>query len=325
MSHTEARPLIEKLEGEDQDDRASLRAAWKRIQYGRRHRKVTDLHVREFVFHVFARDRDGRGVQMSYAEIAQELECSIKTARSAVERAWMEYGLIDITEQRFVAGGQAANRYSVNWWAVREINTSGICAKPAAPSGTPPVPTGQGPALSGHPPVPTGHPYKESPRTIPRTKPEIHSPPPVDPERSSGESPDPWEVVVSVLLDLGMVRAQEAVTAAKSRELTASQVDELIVHWERLQARQSHVTVAWLYRWLMGLSQPPAAKDGQEKPSHERNRSLTSETTRWNLIEARIVKAGRNAGASEERIRQRVSEAKERFDSIGKVAVFQTV
>jgi hypothetical protein len=91
--------------------------------------------------------------------------------------------------------------------------------------------------------------------------------PPLQSDRNdlSGKQPqaeDPWKVVVSdlflgVRLGEKMAKAEEAVTAARRRELTVDQVDELIQRWERLRARQPSVTVGWLYRWLMGMSRPP--------------------------------------------------------------------
>jgi hypothetical protein len=105
---------------------------------------------------------------------------------------------------------------------------------------------------------------------------------------------DPWAVVVSGLLKLGMAKALEAVTAAKSRELTVDQVNELTQRWERLRARQPHVTVGWLYRWLMGLSLPPdePGADVARKPST----SIMADSTRRNMDEIKLRKSLQAAG-----------------------------
>ncbi len=126
-----------------------------------------------------------------------------------------------------------------------------------------------------------------------------HSPLQSDRTSPSGQKPqaeDPWKVVVSELIGFGLVKAEEAITAARSRELTRDQVDELIRRWERLRARQHGVTVGWLYRWLMGLSLPPdepvLGNPGQNvarKPST----SITSDVTRRTMAEINAAKAAR--------------------------------
>jgi hypothetical protein len=123
-----------------------------------------------------------------------------------------------------------------------------------------------------------------------------------DPTRLSGEQPrteDPWKVVVSELisgvrLGVKMAKAQEAVTAARSRELTRDQVDELIRRWERLRARQQGVTVGWLYRWLMGLSLPP--DEPGEQMARKPSSSLMAESTRPVLDDIKRRKELQKAG-----------------------------
>jgi hypothetical protein len=313
----EPTPLLEEIEGREQDDRAALRAAWKRIQYDRGRRLPTDLHVREFIFYVFATDRSGRGVQLSFADVAKELECKERTARHVVERAAVEYGLVEAKEQRYVTGGQSANRYSIDWPVVRSINAGRMETRRKVAVGadaeTRPGDNGCQPPVNGCQGGDNGcQPYKEQPRTIPRIK-KTHSLANAQ-ERSSAPAeptagPDPWKVVVSAFVGFGMsdTGARKAVTSAQSRELTPEDAGRLIEHWERLRAHRSDVTVGWLYRWMTGASNPPPARIGGAERA--RAVSLTSEATRREMIRSRIVLAGRRAGASESEIEARVCEA----------------
>lgn len=125
------RPLIHQAEGADQEDRASLLAAFKRVMHSHRRREISDLHVRELLTYVLAADRDGRGVQLSYDDVANLLCCERSTARSVVNRAEREYGLLQVIEERYVRGGQAPNRYAIDWRAVRSINRDSACAPPS--------------------------------------------------------------------------------------------------------------------------------------------------------------------------------------------------
>lgn len=307
-----SQPLIEEIEGREADNRASLFAAWKRANDNVARRKVTNLHVREFLLYVFATDRDGRGVKMNYDEIAMRLECSRSTARSVVDRGANEYGLLAVREDRYVDGGQTANRYSIDWQMVRSINaglvdpvhqtTSHQSQRPGVVSQQPPAVSRQAPVVSQQGAAVTAHPYKETPELIPELNPE-HSPL-TEADRGGGnipgESPGSWEVVVSALIDLGMGGASRAVNAAKRRSLTPEDVSDLVQRWERLRARQPHVTVAWLYRWLTGQSPPPAEDEIQR--AGQPRRSLTSETTRKEVIRARVIKEGRRRKASPEQI-----------------------
>jgi len=321
IKRTETLPLIEEIEGREQDDRTALRSAWLRIQYARSRRCPTDLHVRELIFHVFARDKSGLGVQLSHEEVAKELEVKERTARHIIERAAIEYGLLEVKEQRYVTGGQSANRYSIDWPVVRSINAGLMepnrvqkrtqkTAPQEADDKVRPGDTGcQGPDTGCQGPDTGCHPYKDIPRILPRISPTTHSTKNVDAEQT--RPVDEWEVVVSDLVGLGMVKAADAITAARGRELSKSDVDELIQRWERLRARQRDVTVAWLYRWLMGLSAPPDERDTQPT----RRSSLTSDTTRAELIRSRVVREQRLYGASEEVISRKVRETLERVST----------
>lgn len=304
---TDTRPLIEHIEGREQDDRASLRAAWKRIQYDRGNRSVTDLHVREFCFYVFAKDGDGRGVQIKLEDIAKELECSYSTARKIVRRASMEFGLVAVTEERYATGSQSANRYSIDWPVVRSINAGLIepVTRAAVPRRHPPVPTEQPHALSGQGAVPTEQHIKESPRTIPRHLPTHSQQPPATDRAADGG--DPWGVVVSAFEELEMIDARGAVGLAQQRGLTPADVQSLIAEYVQLTAADSGVTIGYLHRWISGKSRPPSAN--RPAAARPRNVSLTSDTTRREMIRARIVRDGRRAGDSEDAIAARVRAA----------------
>jgi hypothetical protein len=353
------RPLIEEIEGRDQDDRAALRAAWRRLQASRGRAGSTDLHVRELLFHVFARDRSGAnfgagqslGVQLSYSDLAAELETTPKTARSVVSRAVDEFGLLIVREQRYVSGGQSANRYAIDWAAVRAVNNgtanathanpanvtaaadlsdSVTPAEPAslAPSVTPapvlvcqpssvtpaPESTLGPPALTSHPPALSGHPpalTSHPYNELPRIRPRITPPPPTQPATEPT-----WEVVVSVLTSLGMSGdgAASAIAAAQRRDLTPADGLGLVDLFRRVRASGSPATPGWLYRWFTGQSVPPLDPAAASAPPARVATTTTSATTQRENLRARIVKAGRLAGVPEAAIDRRVQEALAAFD-----------
>ncbi len=338
------RPLIAEIEGRDQDDRASLRAAWRRIQAARAEAGErigsTDLHVRELLFHVFARHRGefggaSLGVQLTYTEIAAELETTPATARSIVARAVDEFGLLLVHEQRYVTGGQSANRYAIDWAAVRSTAaatqaTPATAPTPATPAGSsthaelhpgpapssatparpttarPPATTSHPPALSSHPPALSSHPYKDSPRITPQNQTQ-HSPPP-----AAG-----WPVVASVLITLGMssAGASSAITAAQRRDLTPADALDLVEAFRRLLAREPKATPGWLHRWFTGQSSPPPPTPDPATAAAPRRTTTTSPTTQREQLRARIVKAGRAALAPEAVIERRLQEALAAFDA----------
>ena len=171
--HDARRPLVDIAEGRDQDDRGDLYLAFKRCAQWRKTTQ-TNLHVRELLLYVMATDRDRRGVQKSYTEIADRLElCSERAARHVIARA-KEFGLLVITEARYERGGQSANRYSINWPFVRAIrdgleNGNPWPKQPAIePENTllPPHEPGDTQCQAGDTQC---HPYKEHSRTVSRT------------------------------------------------------------------------------------------------------------------------------------------------------------
>ncbi len=292
----ESQPLIELAEGAEADDRASLFAAWKRLNDNPARGRVTNLHVRELLFYVFATNTHGRGVKLTYDEIAVRLECKRPLARSIVDRACNEYGLLAVQEERYVDGGQTANRYLINWPMVRTVNRGDFERRNQQPPNRGPG------ALTAHPHALTAHPYKETPVLLPVSS--QYSPPPL-----SGEKSRTWEEVVSALVGFRMSRggATEAVDAAKGRSLTPDDAWELVERWQRLRARQPRdVTIGWLYRWLVGKSYPPPepweTTHGDDNPAPPPRRVTTSDSVQVELIRGEVIKRGRKARATNEQM-----------------------
>ena len=135
------------------------------------------------------------------------------------------------------------------------------------------------------------------PKNLSKNKPPRSPSVPTLDRRIAGASsvPAEWQVVVSVLKAFGMSACQAGVTAAIARELTPADAMDLVERWERLRARQPHVTVAWLYRWLTGDSSPPV-DDAREQVSKPHRTSTTSETTTIENCRNRAIKAFRREG-----------------------------
>jgi hypothetical protein len=322
-------PLVAIAEGADQDDRSDLYLAFRRCSQWQK-TTPTNLHLRELLFWVCAVDRDRRGVQVSYDQIADKLElASGRAARGVVQRA-EEWGLLEVIEARYQRGGQSANRYRINWPLVRAIR-DGIDdgnpwqrkqaqqTKPAEIPTKTPAPV-QPTAPPKHEPAPHGpgdaqrhggdaqrhggdaqrHPFKECSRTTTRTK-DIHSLTTNTPDTPASD----WPVVVSEILDLGVSMASEAVDAARARGLSLSDVRGLVGEYRTRSSRGDPVSPGWLYRWLLGKSTP----EQPAKPAGVRGGGLTPEQVQAEAIRSRIVKAGRRAGADESEIARRCHAA----------------
>jgi hypothetical protein len=339
MKRPQPRPLIETAEGRDQDDRASLWSAWRRLQ-STRVAGSTDLHVRELLFVVHALDRTGDGAELTHTDLADRLETTPATVRRVIRRAVDEFGLLRVRSQRYVTGGTRANRYSIDWTAVRSTNLPSVtpadattqdvtpasdrCVTPASDPPTvndrltvgPPVLTAHPPALTEHPPVLTAQAIEETTRTL-SSNPSRHSPPPRN-EATATAQPVGWVVVVSALVDLGMSvdGSQSAITAAQRRELTPGDVMSLVDRYRRDLATTSGIHVGWLHRWITGRSRPP--EPPQPKPAPATSSGLLSAAQQRaqarERLRSRIIRAGREANAPEAVIDRRVQEALERFD-----------
>jgi len=339
MKRPQPRPLIETAEGRDQDDRASLWSAWRRLQ-STRVAGSTDLHVRELLFVVHALDRTGDGAELTHTDLAERLETTPATVRRVIRRAVDEFGLLRVRSQRYITGGTRANRYSIDWTAVRSTNLPSVtpadgitqdvtpasdrCVTPASDPPTvndqltvrPPVLTAHPPALTEHPPVLTEQAIEETTRPI-SSDPSRHSPPPRD-EATATAQPVGWVVVVSALVDLGMSvdGSQSAITAAQRRELTPGDVMSLVDRYRRDLATTSGIHVGWLHRWITGRSRPP--EPPQPKPAPATSSGLLSAAQQRaqarERLRSRIIRAGREANAPEAVIDRRAQEALERFD-----------
>ncbi len=102
------------MEGRDQDDRASLLAAWRRVRHWKQW-STNNLHVRELLLLVLALDRSGSGVEFTKDELAERLETTGRAIDSVVKRAEKDFRLLEVVEQRINRGGQRANRYRIDW------------------------------------------------------------------------------------------------------------------------------------------------------------------------------------------------------------------
>ena len=339
MKRPQPRPLIETAEGRDQDDRASLWSAWRRLQ-STRVAGSTDLHVRELLFVVHALDRTGDGAELTHTDLADRLETTPATVRRVIRRAVDEFGLLRVRSQRYITGGTRANRYSIDWTAVRSTNLASVtpadattqdvtpasdrCVTPASDHPTvndrltvrPPVLTAHPPALTEHPPVLTAQAIEEQSRTL-SSDPSRHSPPPRN-EATATAQPVGWVVVVSALVDLGMSvdGSQSAITAAQRRELTPGDVMSLVDRYRRDLATTAGIHVGWLHRWITGRSRPP--EPSQPKPAPATSSGLLSAAQQRaqarERLRSRIIRAGREANAPETVIDRRIQEALERFD-----------
>ncbi len=233
----------------------------------------------------------------SATTIAKVLNCHERTVRRACT------GLVDL--QLLVIKDKRPGkviRYAINWGEVGSFNNR---SNPGHSDGNP----GHSDRDPGHSDQNPGHYVR---RTLITSK-EPHS---SHSERSSDAAapiaaPDPWAVVVSAFLERGMSPdgAFKAVTTAQSRELTPDDAQRLIAVWERLRAHQPHVTIGWLYRWMTGQSRPPEdAREDRSARAPSRSVSLMSDTTRREILRARLWREGRNRGLSEEVIEARFRE-----------------
>lgn len=232
MTHR-SRPLIEMAEGADQDNLHALMAAYLRVVRRRDNFRWYDLHVEQLLRYVFASDRDGRGVQKSYPQLGEILRAPKESVRKIVQVAEREFGLLAKIEDRYAAGGQAANRYSIEWPVVRAINAGLIEAKsPVERDAGPGVPMGQGGVPMGQGGGPMGHPLKECSLLLLDSLKDSSS-------TTSEHSPQvrplgtTWKAVEEELLLLGVVKAAEACKAARDNGSTPDHVRALAQWWQR--------------------------------------------------------------------------------------------
>jgi hypothetical protein len=224
-----SRPLIEIIEGAEQDNRQALNAAFYSIVRRANRRDLYDLHVREFLYYICAVDKSGDGVSLSYADIADKFLLSHSAARRMVQRASRVFGLVAVTEDRYVRGGQSANRYSIDWQAVKAVNQGlhepHFRSRPAAQSEQPP-------AQSEQPPAQSEQPYKEPDRLLPGFSKDSSS---TSPEQAPQvrEISTTWRAVEEELILLGVVKAADACKSARENGATPDHVREISQWWQR--------------------------------------------------------------------------------------------
>lgn len=324
---TEPRSLIEQIEGHEQDDHAALWAAWVRVLElaDRRQRTATTtLHVETLLFWIRAIDADGRGAQKTAKEVADRLRCKPDLARDVIARARDEFGLLLVTTTRYASGSQAANRYRINWEAVRRINRGELTApaESAEPEATPAAVTEPEPPRV----LPYGGGAKPEPPSAkpepPRVKPD-HNKEPIRPSIRTNKRPSPptpserptgWQEVEAVILAFPKERRltcwQRGIRAARRSGVTPGHVLEIIEHYQNTpgyspgalfrRLQNCHPQLPAVEGWVEPL---PAAAPVRKETTADEGRRVAQR------IERDIIRASRAQGADDATIRRRIAEA----------------
>ena len=232
------------------------------------------------------------------ARIDRRRSVSERTVRNWTRDA-VDLGLIrrDVISQQY--GGHQWNRYVVFFDQVLSLASAGNGRKRAETISGPRAET-----ISG-----LGAENISAPDNV-ITR-EITTPPHTDqPSSEPHTDRDPWEVVVSDLIGVGMSEdgARGAVRAATGRQLTHAAVGELTEQYRELKSRDTHVTAGWLHRWISGRSSPPS-RTAEPVVSQQRGDGMTRTEVAAASLRRRILVAGRRAGASIEQIEQRYAAA----------------
>lgn len=120
--------LIEPDHDKSKSTCANLMAAFARVLAQHSGPQVTDLHVRKLLRYVFAKDRDGTGIQRSLKQLAYLLDVPAATCRRVIDRAAKHFGLLIVQSQHHDSGKQTINRYSINWPAVSKKCRTSVAA-----------------------------------------------------------------------------------------------------------------------------------------------------------------------------------------------------
>ena len=119
---------------------------------------------------------------------------------------------------------------------------------------------------------------------------------------------DPWESVVVVLLELGVLKAKAAV--AKAREMfTVDQAQNIIRHWSAIPGAQPGT----LFNWLTvngSFDRSLQAEQEAKAPPPKRAKDTKLE---WENHRTRCIKRGREQGMTEAEIETRLEEMKPKF------------
>lgn len=258
-------PLLEQCEGADADDRAAVASAFLRIWRQQAKPSVTDLHCEQLILAIFAIDKRRTGVQWSYGEIADRLRVSLSTARKIVERCVNEFGIVCVIEERYARGGQAANKYQIDWQTVRAIN-AGMASRSEIRSSRDRV---RPAALSGHPPATTGHPgalreqpYKECPSVSSSIS------PPSVPQNATATPGGTWEEVEEVFFGLPKDRRVSAWRLALQHARQSGVTpDHVLSILEYYQSQGTAFNAGALYHRLRHCHPAIAPDDGWPKPT----------------------------------------------------------
>lgn len=258
-------PLIDLIEGKEQEDRATLYSAFARIRDRANWPHEYDLAVRELLFYIRASDRDGNGVQLSFPEIAKRLETTDSRARRIVDRASKHYSLLAVKADYNARGGRIANRYSIDWIQVHLVNRGESLDPP------PPAVCVGGPAVCVGGPAASAQAIKEDTRTKPEFFP-LTTTTTTTAIAGTASSIDhgttvDWGVVVVSLQEVGVAdrNCRPAIAAAARLGMTPETVMQLVAHYRELP--DANKQPSWLFRWLtMKGSAPKLTTPASETP-----------------------------------------------------------
>lgn len=333
MVRGKERPLIERAEGRDQDDRAAVASAWLRIWRQQCKPSVTDLHCEQLVLAVFACDRSRTGVQWSYAEIADRLRCPVPTARKVVDRCCREFGLLEAVEERYARSGQAANRYRINWPMVRAINAGmatrsdikaaaeldNRCIRPGDTMDHPPATTDHPGDTVYQAPDTMDHPYKECPSNLTSIQASISPPPvPQDAATTPRSQPTPrctsWEEVEEFFVSFPSDRLpgawRDALASARRAGVTPDYVSSVLHHYA---SKPNAFGPGALYHRLRHCHPSISPSDGwpvpdvSSSPVNDEARKRADLRKSVERIEFLVCKAARPERLSDDAIGERIA------------------
>ena len=235
--------------------------------------RLAGLRAAEETFVTYVHDvsRDGQ-LRRTYAEIADRVNCSRRTAIRLVQRC-VDAGLLVVSGDIYRSGGQRENAYAIDWDGVRALVLHSTHAVPATPPQvtrgvTPQCQTVTGECQTVTPQCQTVTPYKEQ---EPFLDPPIEPPPPSEMPEGGGGAVD-WEEVRSRLRSLGMADAPGAIAAAKSDGMSAGVAGDLIDQWERARPAWD---VGGLYWRLTRGTWPERTPSSRESEWAEQEKRIT--------------------------------------------------
>lgn len=237
--------------------------------------------------------------QFSNEEIA--IECDWEGNPDELVEALVDVGFLDAsTEHRLIVHDWHIHAPGfIKAW-VKSQNTA-FCLPTDPTTSTPSVPP------SDQPSDRTSDPPSDRPSEggIPNpTKPNQTQPnhTQADPAR------DPWPDVVVVLLELGILKAKNAVELAK-RLHTVEQAQEIIRHWSAIPGAQPGT----LFNWLTVAGSFDRSMQAEQAANQPRPKRAKDPNVEWERHRSQCVKRGREQGMTEEEIETRLEEMRPRF------------